>query len=338
MVELPEDPWQVDAATFPWNAARDEQLAFCLNYACLAPTGHATHPFRFRIADSGVEIYANGARELPVVDPQDRDLVTSCGAAVGHLEIALRHFGLAPRVTPTGHLTAGRPLARVAVAGAHSPHDADERLFRAMPVRGEPSHPVLAAEDAPADPMAACRDWARACGVVFQTFRDAATTMRVADLVSEGNRQQFADPRFPRELDAWMRAHRMGGGARGARGYGMPEGLAADAHMMTRCESLGSAHGGAAELPALAVVGTGMETPSAWLNTGRALSRIQLTLATAGMTSAYLTEPVAIDSLRAGLRAAVGEPGFPQLVLQIGRGTAIPPTGRQPVRDLLLGA
>jgi len=339
VVELPDDPWQVDATAFPQHAALGDKLAFCLNYACLAPTGHATRPFLFRIGNSSVEVYANGTREHPVVDPEDRDVVTSCGAAIGHLEVALRHFGFVPRVMPADQFTPERPLARVAVTGRHTPQRADERLFRAMPVRGPAPHPVVAAEDAPADPMAACREAAEACGVAFRVVRDKATLMRVADLVSEGNRRQFADPRFPRELAAWTRAHRMGGDPRGARGYGMPDRLSAQARMMTRSESLGAADEGAAgpdDLPALALVATAMETPTAWLSTGRALSRIHLTLATAGLTNAYLTEPVAMDALRPGLRTALGEPGFPQLVLQISQGTAIPPAGRQAVADLLL--
>ncbi len=341
MIELPDDPWQVDAKTFPQNASLRDKLAFCLNYACLAPTGHTTRPFLFRIADSSVEIYPNGTRELPVVDPADRDVATSCGAAVGHLEVALRHFGLDPRVTPTGRFTAGRPLARVAVAGGHAPARADERMFRAMPVRGPAPHPVVAAEDAPADPMGACRGAAEACGVAFRMGRDNATTMRVADLVSEGTRRQFADPRFPSGLAAWTRAHRIGANQHGVRGYGMPDRLATEARMTNRSESLGAADGSAAapaDLPAFAAVATPTETPTAWLNTGRALSHIQLLLATAGLASAYVTAPAAIDSLRPGLRTALGEPGFPQLVLQISRGAAIPPAGRQPVRDLLLRA
>lgn len=340
MVELPEDPWQVDAADFPTDAPIAEQLAFLLNYACLAPTGHATHPYRFRIAGTAVEIWANGPSGLPVVDPHDRDLVTSCGAAVGHLEVALRHFGFVPDVEGSGDMSGRQPLARVAVAGDAVPAAADGRLFRAIPARRQSLHPVVAAEDAAHDPLGECRAVAQARGVTFTAVTDPGASMRVADLASAACRSQFANPAFPGELAAWMRAHRTGADSAGRRGYGMPDSLSARSAMMTRCESLGATDSGAAapaaDPPVLAVLSTETDTPADWLNTGRALSRIQLTLSTAGLTGAYLSEPVEADHIRPELRAAVPQAGFPQLVLHIARGAAIPPAGRQPVGDLLM--
>jgi nucleotide-binding universal stress UspA family protein len=48
--------------------------------------------------DDTVELYADRTRALPVIDPDDRELTISCGAALLHLRIALRHFGYAGAV------------------------------------------------------------------------------------------------------------------------------------------------------------------------------------------------------------------------------------------------
>jgi hypothetical protein len=40
-----------------------------------------------------IVMYADRTRALPVVDPEDRELTISCGAALSHLLLAIRHFG-----------------------------------------------------------------------------------------------------------------------------------------------------------------------------------------------------------------------------------------------------
>ena len=69
MTELPhtdsmlaEDPWQVSEHDFPRGGTEQEQLLFLLNYAILAPSSHNTQPWLFRVADDGIEIYADRRR------------------------------------------------------------------------------------------------------------------------------------------------------------------------------------------------------------------------------------------------------------------------------------
>src|SRR5918911_1973883 len=81
-------------------AAYLKKFNFLLRYAVLAPSGHNTQPWLFKIAGSNntIEIYADRSRALPVVDPDDRELVISCGAALGTMRVALRRCGRVPGV------------------------------------------------------------------------------------------------------------------------------------------------------------------------------------------------------------------------------------------------
>ena len=76
-------------------------------YAILAPSSHNTQPWLFRIVDNSIELYADRARALPVVDPEDRALTISCGVALYHVILAIRHFGFEHRleIRPTTLLT-----------------------------------------------------------------------------------------------------------------------------------------------------------------------------------------------------------------------------------------
>src|SRR5215203_4841061 len=92
------DPWKVSDDIFPMSGEAQEKLRFLLNYAVLAPSGHNTQPWLFRLSGDEVELYADRTRGLPVVDPEDRALNISCGAALLYLRIAIRHFGYAGKV------------------------------------------------------------------------------------------------------------------------------------------------------------------------------------------------------------------------------------------------
>src|SRR5829696_7578988 len=96
--------WLVDDANFPAGGSKADVLRFALRYAVLAPSSHNSQPWLFYVDGNAVEIYADHTRRLPVVDPDDRELVMSCGAALYNLRLALRHFanGCDVAVLPEG--------------------------------------------------------------------------------------------------------------------------------------------------------------------------------------------------------------------------------------------
>ena len=76
----------------------NEKLRFLVGYAILAPSGHNTQPWLFGLSQEALCLYADRTRALPAVDPEDRELTISGGAALGTLRIALHHFGYAGQV------------------------------------------------------------------------------------------------------------------------------------------------------------------------------------------------------------------------------------------------
>ncbi|MET0840461.1 MAG: hypothetical protein ABWY19_16895, partial [Marmoricola sp.] len=68
--------------------------------ACRAPSVHNTQPWQWRIAGQTIELYADRTRQLPVADPEGRNLVISCGAALHHAGESARALGLDAAVEP----------------------------------------------------------------------------------------------------------------------------------------------------------------------------------------------------------------------------------------------
>ena len=116
--------------------------------ACLAPSIHNTQPWAWRL--SGVEawLYADLDRQLRVEDPQGRNLVISCGAALHHFQLAARALGWSAdveRIPDPDNLTAlahvrlrrdPRP-DQVGVLDALRTRCTDRRRFTSWPVPPE---------------------------------------------------------------------------------------------------------------------------------------------------------------------------------------------------------
>jgi hypothetical protein len=324
------DPWTISAADYPAGADAAQRLRFLLGYAILAPSSHNTQPWRFKIEGRTVELHADRSRALPVVDPDGRELIISCGAALETLLIAMRHFSLDGVVQPGD----GDLLARIVLEDGEAPSPDEEALFAAITQRHTDRHafydrrvPDELTERLVADTV----DRAAWLAVVPEHGRG-----RVADLIAAGDRKQMADPRFRRELAAWIRPNRSRH-RDGMRGYGLGFGalMSAVAPLGIRAFDAGPRQAQkdrelALAAPLLAVFGTNADTPADWLNTGRALQRTLLRARAAGAAASHFNQPVEIPALRHDLAQAIGRPAeFPQLLVRFGYGPGAKPQPRR---------
>src|SRR3954470_23086439 len=99
--------------------SRTPHLDEAVEHALRAPSVHNTQPWRWRVddADGVVELYADRGRHLSATDPDGRDLLISCGAALDHLVVALAHAGLRATTLRFPDPDNSRHLATVQVSG-----------------------------------------------------------------------------------------------------------------------------------------------------------------------------------------------------------------------------
>ena len=111
-----------------------EQAGYLIGMAARAPSLHNTQPWRFAVSGDAIELYADPSRQL-LIDPDGREMLISCGAALYGLRLAVRSLGYLPRVELLPGAAEQRTLARVR-PGAAAPMTADERkMLAAMPHR-----------------------------------------------------------------------------------------------------------------------------------------------------------------------------------------------------------
>lgn len=342
MAETEYDPWSVSEYNFPDAGTTEEQLRFLLKYAVLAPSGHNTQPWLFRIADDGIELFADRRRALAVVDPGDRELVMSCGTALFHLRVAMRHFGYEPVVHLLPDPEDPDYMARIRLGPPIEPSFNDERLFMAIKKRRTNRQPF---EDRPI-PDAELEhivEVAREEGATLHVLQDDEEKQRLARLIAEGDRIQAADRRFRRELAAWVHANRSESrdGIPGhALGYG--DVLSRAAPFVIRTFDWGGGQAAhdqqlAEGSPVLLVFSTEADTQAAWLATGQALDRVLLQAQAYDLQASYLNQPIEVGELRPRVADLLGIDGYPQLVLRMGYGpeSEVEPTPRRPPQEVL---
>ena len=338
----PLAPWEIRADDFPEAGEAGEKLAFLLRYAVLAPSGHNTQPWLFGLAGDTVELYADRAQALPVVDPDDRALTISCGAALLNLRVALRRFGY--RDDPVELLPdPGEPdlLARIRLVPGPSAAAEEVELFEAISRR----RTTRAAFEEGAVPAEVERlfvgDAARE-GAWLHLVDDGERET-FAELVAEGDRVQMADKRFRRELAAWTHPNRSRT-ARGMRGYGFGFGdlVSVGTPLVIRTFDLGKGQAAkdrhlARHSPLLVVLGTDADSPRAWLAAGQALERVLLRACVHGLTASFLNQPVEVEALRPRLAEAIARlRSHPQLVLRFGSGPEVPHSPRESLERVLV--
>lgn len=334
----PQDPRTVRAWTYPAEGSIPQQLAFLLNYAVLAPSGHNTQPWLFRIAGGEIELYVDRSRAVPELDPGDRELIMSCGAALFHLCVAMRHFGTEPVVRLFPDLDDPDLLAFIRLGEPLRPSLSDERLFEA--IRRRRTHRAAFLNRAvPAMELEALTAAVAAEGARLHVVTDEGRKVHLAQLIEAGDQALRTDAGYRRTLARWIRPNgspkRDGipGYARGAtdvRSYVDPWLIrlspenAAQAHGLPRAEAA----------PALLVLSTERDTNPSLLAAGQALDRLLLTATAFGLDASFLNQPLKVEALRPHVADLIGG-AWPQAVLRLGYGTPGPTTPRRTVDEVI---
>ncbi len=321
-------------------AATDETWAFVLRHAVHAPSGHNTQPWRFAVHDDVLHLYADRSRGLPVVDPDDRALVISCGAVLAHVTVVLRHLGYAGEAVAFPDPADPDLLATVGRGRQRRPEPDDHELFGAIGAR----HTHRAAFDArPVGQAILTRltGVTRRAGATLHVVTDDETRTATARLVAEGDRTQLSDAGFRRELAHWVRTnhtHRpdgMPGYAVGVSDLPSLLGPTVIATFDTGAQQARKDEQLALAAPALMVLCTDGDTPADWLVAGQAVAMLLLHATTQGLAASFLNQPVEVPELRDRLRDLLGGRESPQLLIRLGYGAPDRPTPRRAVADVL---
>lgn len=302
--------------------------------AVRAPSSHNTQPWVFRCQSDAISVLADRTRALPVNDPYDRELTISCGAAARTLELAAAAAGLGVEVALLPDPADPDCLVTVRMDGDGDADEAESRLAAFIERRHTTREPFTgeSVSEELADRLIALAD---GHGCWLELLPPGEVRKQVAGLVAEGDRRQFADPRWRRELASWMHPRRDG------EGLTMPAPIVPVSRFVVSHFDVGASTARtdqelALTAPLLFVLGTERDDVSAWIDAGRALQSVLLAAAAEGLAAGYLNQPCQVADLRPSLGTAVGRSGHPQLVVRLGYpAEALRASPRRPIDRVL---
>lgn len=315
-----------------------ETIRTVLSLAMRAPSVHNSQPWHWRVGPSSLHLYADSSRHLPNTDPDRRDMLVSCGAALHHCTVALAALGWQARIrrfpdpADNAHLASieVQPLAAgeldVTLAAAITRRRTDRRNFSSWPV--------------PGGDIALMGARAARAGVML---RKLDLLPHLTEIVAQSVSRHAADADYLSELSAWSGRY---GSLAGVPAHNTP---APDQHATLPARVFaGPILAQPSETPAaedngvLLALGTEIDDDLARLRAGEATSLVLLSATAMGLATCPVTEPLEIGETREAVREDVfGTSGYPQMLVRIGwaavNADPLPATPRRPFSEVVGG-
>jgi nitroreductase len=308
-----------------------EKVRAVLALATRAPSIDNTQPWRWRVGRASLHLYADSGMQLPITDPDGRDLMLSCGATLNHCIIALAATGWhaevcrLPDPADPSHLAAIEVWPRtpdradITLAAAIEPRRTDRRIYSARPV--------------PASAIAVMDALAARMGVMLRRVNAMDKLNKIARRAS---RDHATNSDYLVELTMWSGRYwsRAGVPARNTPEHdcsaSIPGRIFAGPGLLAQPPGVSPADDNAVIL----ALGTEADDRLAQLRAGEATSAILLTATAKGLASCPITEPLEIPKARDAVRSDVfGPDGYPQMLLRVGwapvHADPLPPTPRR---------
>ncbi|WP_348638573.1 hypothetical protein [Actinomadura madurae] len=183
------------------STVRDDILR-AVGDAVWAPSVHNTQPWRFGVAGTRISLRADPDRRLDVADPDGREMLISCGAALYTLRLSLRALGYAPVVTVLPDPARPHLLADVDLEPGE-PADRQTLLAHAQIARRRSHRGGFLADPVPPEVVAAMRYDAGHEGARLIEAVDPHVTNALAALTDAAEHVQRRSPAYAAEIARW---------------------------------------------------------------------------------------------------------------------------------------
>jgi nitroreductase len=322
----------------------EEIAKFVVSTAVWAPSVHNTQPWRFQVRPQEISLCADPDRRLSAADPDGREMMISCGAALFTARLALRYLGYVPEVTILPDPDRPMLVARISwgprqvlAAGYES------ELYRQVAVRrthrGGFDSPTL-----PALLLAGLGQDAARHGTALHFLADEGRRAALAAMVDAAESLLRLDATRAQELARWSPS------PGSSRQEGVPSSAYPARPEKTDPDFPGRdfAHGQGWGVPAAspapllrqagvtAILTTPHDGPVDWVNSGQALQRLLLTASASGVAAALHTQPLEIPAFREIVRVQLSGGAHPQMILRLGVTSQNEVSVRRPAGDVLL--
>lgn len=321
----------------------DEIVRYVVARAVWAPSVHNTQPWRFTV-DGGqrISLHADADRRLTTADPDGREMMISCGAALFTIRLALRSLGWVPETRMLPDPAQPDLVAQVSWRERAEADEFERRLSSHVLTR-RTHRGAFDPEPLPSGTLAALRDAAAREGAALRIVADDGRRAALAGAVQTAEYQLRRDGERLRELARWTPA------PGSARRDGVPATSypARAEHTQPDFPARDFARGHSWGMPPLSpatahraagvagLLTTAADHPADWVRAGQALQRILLTASACGAAAALHSQPLELPWLRKFIRTQLSDAAYPHLVLRVGLVTQMSVSVRRDPGDVL---
>lgn len=334
--------WEVSENDFPKNGSAKEKLTFFVKYAILAPSGHNTQPWLFEVNEDEmcINLYADRTRALPVIDPDDTELIISCGTALQNLVTAMNYFEYYAEIDFFPSETDNDFLAKIRPMIGYEPDSSDKKIFNAIKNRHTNRMP-FADDKIDGYKLDKLKSVVSEEKVNLFIIEGEQLREEVIKVIEQGDKIQAANKSFCRELAQWVHPNRTNS-KDGIPGYafGMGDLISFGSPFFIGNLNWGDIQAGRDRnlvkgSPVLALIESKNNKPIDWLHTGMALEKLLLKASSEGIAASYLNQPIEVPELKEKLKQLLGLKGHPHLIIRMGYGKEVKPTPRRDVEEVL---
>lgn len=321
----------------------EEIARFAIGAAVWAPSVHNTQPWRFGAQQGEISLYADPDRRLALADPDGREMLISCGAALFTTRLALRYRGYVPEAEILPDPDRRMLVARIRWSGRVPPADYECALYDQVPSR-RTHRGGFEDMELPERLLVALGQDAARHSAVLRIMADGGRRAAVAAVVDAGEALLRLDVTRSQEVARWA----------SAPGSSRPDGVPASAYPAqpegtspsfpgrdyAQGRGWGTDPAGGAAMPqqagAVGLLTTARDEPADWINAGQALQRLLLDAASCGVAAALHTQPLELPQLRDLIRTHLAGGSHPQMIIRLGLTGRTGTSVRRPVEEVLI--
>ena len=315
----------------------EEMVAF----ATRAPSVHNTQPWLWRSSETGLELFADWSRQLSRGDPEGRDLLISCGAALHHLQVAAAALGWTADVRHSPDPDYPRLLAAITFAPQEPSAETARQLTYLMARQTDRRR--FASWPVPDEHLETLARIGGEWGAAVTPVRDDAVRTRLLRLTATADTLQRKDAAYAAEVATWTRDRDRDGVPAPNVPQASP-GRATESLLPQRFPSgslLEVSDVGDARLPALLLVATSSDDVLSAVRAGEALSAIWLHATSMGLVGIPLSQATEVEETRRELEAyELHDRACPQVLFCLGwpapDRTPLPATPRRLITQVLI--
>ncbi|AFU01589.1 Acg family FMN-binding oxidoreductase [Nocardia brasiliensis] len=305
-----------------------------LALACRAPSVHNTQPWHWVFDGSKLLLYRDTTRQLPAGDPQYRQSIISCGAALDHARQAFVSMGWFAHITRIPQPGCPELLAALRFRPWSGPLNRTAARVRAIPRRHTDRLPMLPPDHWP-DVLATARELARPHQVVVDEITDGDRP-RLAEATRHITALRRYDTAYQDELHWWSGSSE----SRGIPASALTSSAEAARTPVGRAfpfAPYANRRSGLEDRSRLLLLSSVGDSFTQWLHTGEALSNILLECTARGLATCELTHLTELTATRSVLAELLSRPGAAQVVVRVGNApddTTVTASPRRPLSEV----